>query len=113
MYLLDTNVILELLLDQDRAGEVEELFEILPTDEICLSDFSLYSIGIILLRRREYGAFTKLASDLYAAGVAIMRLNTNDLLNVPDGAQQFTLNFDDAYQYTLAKNYDCTLVSFD
>lgn len=56
MYLLDTSVVLELLLDQDRAGDLKEL------------------TGI---------------------------------------AQQFGLDFDDAYQYAIAERYGLIIVSFD
>jgi len=50
MYLLDTNIILELLLDQDRAAEVERFLRTTPPGRLYFSEFSLYSLGIILFR---------------------------------------------------------------
>lgn len=50
MYLVDTNVWLELLLDQEHAGDVRRFLDQIQPAELALSEFSLYSIGIILTR---------------------------------------------------------------
>jgi predicted nucleic-acid-binding protein len=42
-YLLDTNIILEYLLDQEKSGEVESFFISSQADQMFLSEFSLYS----------------------------------------------------------------------
>jgi len=43
MYLLDTNIILEYLLDQEKSGDVEQFFLEMSADQLYLSEFSLYS----------------------------------------------------------------------
>ena len=45
MYLLDTNILLELLLDQDRADEVEQFIR--ERANLYVSDFSFHSLGVI------------------------------------------------------------------
>ena len=47
MYLLDTNIWLERLLDQERTEEVGQVLTQLPSDEIAITDFSFHSIGVI------------------------------------------------------------------
>jgi hypothetical protein len=51
MFLLDTNIILEYLLDQDKSDEVEKFFKRYSPEEMYLSEFSLYSLGIICSHR--------------------------------------------------------------
>ncbi len=60
-YLLDSNIILELLLDQQRADEVETFLASAPTEQLFLSDFSLHSLGGDSLSSAESG-------HLYARG---------------------------------------------
>jgi uncharacterized protein len=48
VYLLDTNVILELLLDQERADDVERLLLETEAKHLHLSEFAFYSLGIVL-----------------------------------------------------------------
>jgi len=43
VYLLDTNIILELLLDQDRADQVAAFLSQAVPDSLHISEFSLYS----------------------------------------------------------------------
>jgi len=47
-YLIDTNIWLELILEQEKQAQVRQFFEHVPTDNFGMSDFSVYSIGIIL-----------------------------------------------------------------
>jgi len=58
MYLLDTNIFLELLLDQERADDVEKLLRSAPRERFHISEFSLYSVGIdrqLRCRLRSHG----------------------------------------------------------
>jgi predicted nucleic acid-binding protein len=41
MYLLDTNIILELLLDQDKSDEVERFLRDIPPEQLYLSEVKL------------------------------------------------------------------------
>ncbi|MFA4701995.1 PIN domain-containing protein [Pyrococcus kukulkanii] len=46
-------------------------------------------------------------------GVTLLRLSLFDLDDVIKASKKFNLDFDDAYQYTLAKKYNLKIVSFD
>ena len=56
MYLLDTNTLLEFLLDQENANDVEKMLQSIPPVNLYISEFSLYSIGVIMLRRKMHDA---------------------------------------------------------
>ncbi len=114
MYLLDTNILLELLLNQKNAGDVERLLLNIPAQNLYLTEFSLYSIGIILIRQKKHSAFVSMVEDLIErAGVNVLRCLPGDLREVVGYAQSFNLDFDDAYQYAIAERYGLTIVSFD
>jgi uncharacterized protein len=114
MYLMDTNTFLELLLNQERADEVEQLLRNISLDLLNLSEFSLYSIGIILLRQRRYDVFIQFVSDLLInSRIGLLRLSADDMERISETAQRFNLDFDDAYQYVVAEIYDLAIVSFD
>jgi len=57
MYLADTNLIAEILLRQTKAGEVKRFLENTAPEGLYLTEFSLYSLGIILLRRKMHDYF--------------------------------------------------------
>ena len=50
MYLVDTNIWLERLLDQAKSEEVGRFLSDTPPNQLIISDFSLHSIGVILDR---------------------------------------------------------------
>ena len=56
MYLVDTNVWLELFLEQEKAAEVRRFFQQVEARLIAITEFSLYSIGVILTRLK-YGHY--------------------------------------------------------
>ena len=114
MYLLDTNIFLELLLDQDKADDVEKLLRSVPKEKLNISEFSLYSMGIVLFRRRLFDVFVRFVEDLIImGGVRLLRLSAGDAKELAEVAQRFGLDFDDAYQYAVAERYGLTIVSFD
>jgi len=114
MFLMDTNIWLELLLDQDKAEEVRRLLEAEEARQFALTDFSLYSLGVILTRLKKDEVFLDFLSDtLEDSAVRLIRLDTASLKEVPIVRRKFGLDFDDAYQYLAAEKYDLTLVSFD
>ena len=50
---------------------------------------------------------------LFTGAIAVVRLETEDLLSVCKTAEMTGLSFDDAYQYVAAEKHNLTLVSFD
>ena len=116
MYLLDTNILLELLLDQDNADQVERFLLSAPRENIFLSEFSLYSLGIVLLRKNLLGVFIQLVDDLLLqGGIRLARLGPEEMSILVDNVNRFGLDFDDAYQYqyTAAQLRKLSIISFD
>jgi len=114
MYLLDTNIFLELLLDQDKADEVEKFLRSTSREKLHISEFSLYSIGIILFHCHLPETFKRFVDDLLVTGgLRLLRISISDIETLASRAKEFDLDFDDAYQYVISEKYDLTLVSFD
>ena len=62
MYLVDTNIFLEILLQQDKSEKCKTFLN----DNLGLlniSDFSLHSIGVILFRQNQESAFQRFIAD--------------------------------------------------
>jgi len=114
VYLLDTNIFLELMLDQGEAESVQALFNMnIPTD-LFISDLAFHSIGIILYQKNAAHLFSDFVRDLFGkGGITILSLCCEDITRVEEVAAAFGLDFDDAYQYVVAEKYDLILVSFD
>lgn len=114
MYLVDSNVWLELLLEQERAEEVDQFLQIVGTDELWITEFTIYSMGIIMTRLNKNDIFKDFLSDvLEDSGVKRVCLSISDLKRVIQVGKIFRLDFDDSYQYVAAEKNDLYLVSFD
>lgn len=114
MYLIDTNVWLELLLEQERANEVRQFLQWVDSYQLSMTEFSLYSIGIITTRLKKEAVFETFISDILEdTGVKRVCLSPSDLRNVIFAGKMFHLDFDDALQYVAAKRDRLLLVSFD
>ena len=100
IFLVDTNVWLELLLAQEKAEEVKEFLQTVEAASLAISEFSLYSIGIILSRFKKDELFKEFLSDtIEEAKVVRICLKVKELKEIPSIRQQYKLDFDDAYQY--------------
>lgn len=114
MLLLDTNIILEIALEQEKAQECVNLLEQYDKIDFFISDFSIHSIGVILNKRNNLEKFDKLIEDLRLVLKAILSLDHYyDLKRLINIMKAFDLDFDDAYQYRIAEKYKLTIVSFD
>jgi predicted nucleic acid-binding protein len=112
MYLLDSNIFLELLLDQDKADEVERLLRTVLRERLHISEFSLYSVCIVLFHRNLFETFVRFVDDLVVTGGAhLLRLSVQDMEALAVIARQFSLDFDDAYQCVVAEKYGLEIIS--
>lgn len=112
--LIDTNIILEMILDQARADEARALLIQIEEHEFFLSDYSLHPIALLLFRRKQHHTFRQFLNDMIVrAGMVVVSVPAGELESVIAAAQRFNLDFDDAYQYVAAERYNLTLVSFD
>ena len=110
-YLLDTNIILEILLDQKRAEEAKQ-FIVSNIGNLYLSDFSLHSIGLHLFRKGLQKTFTNFAVD-FLSTISISVLPTQSYYSIEIKSKELGLDFDDTYQYLTAKDNSLCLVTFD
>jgi hypothetical protein len=114
MYLVDTNVWLERLLEQARAEEVAQFLDRIPSERLFVTDFAFHSLGVILTRLHKAEALVRFVQDTFIDGaVTLIHLRPEDTQQILNQIEQFTLDFDDAYQYVAAEKYNLTLVSFD
>ena len=114
MFLVDTNVWLELLLEQEKANEVRKFFQETKASEISITEFSLYSIGIVLYRLKKDALFEDFVSDIIEdSDISKIVLSVFEIKTVIETGRRFNLDFDDAYQYVAALEHGLTLVSFD
>ena len=104
MYLIDTNIWLERLLDQERSAEVGSFLDRMPSNLLFITDFTFHSIGVVMGRLNRMNAYLKFVDDVFINGaVTIIRLEPDDIQRLVEVMEQFKLDFDDAYQYTAAE----------
>lgn len=114
VYLLDTNIFLELLLDQKESESVRALLNSKAPDELGISDLAFHSIGIILYQKNAAHLFSDFIRDLFGeGGIAVFALGSEDMERLEHVSTTFNLDFDDAYQYVIAEKFGLVLISFD
>jgi predicted nucleic acid-binding protein len=110
-FLIDTNIFLEILLDQDKK-EICKQFLAQNIDQISISDFSLHSIGVILFRYRAEDLFADFISDI-VPNMTVLSCSAGQLSAVIQARKKLDLDFDDAYQYALARKHGLKVVTMD
>lgn len=110
-YLLDTNIFLEILLDQDKKEVCKNFLET-HTGEIFISDFSLHSIGVILYRHNKSDLFNQFLEDTLDK-IEIITLSKEKYREIDDVYNQYKLDFDDSYQFLLAQEHQMAIATQD
>ncbi len=114
MYLLDTNIWLERLLQQERSEEVGRLLSVLPSDQIIMTDITLHSIGVILGRLGSAHVLAPFVEDIFVRGEVRLASVPPVLMNrVVSAMEEYRVDFDDAYQYSVAELEGAEIVSYD
>ena len=111
MFLVDTNVFLEILLNQDKKEKCKEFLDS-NAGNLNITDFSLHSIGVILFKYGKGDIFQKFVEDVLS-NIKLLTLPTElykDIVNISKGMK---LDFDDAYQYNTAKYYGLKVATID
>ena len=111
MYLVDTNIFLEILLKQDKSKDCKDFLD-KNMDQINITDFSLHSIGVILFRQKEDELFSKFPDDTLPK-VHLTALPKDQYQLLTANRQKLKLDFDDSYQYSVCKHYGFKLVTMD
>ncbi|MDX1939205.1 MAG: PIN domain-containing protein [Saprospiraceae bacterium] len=109
--LVDTNIFLEIFLSQARRGDCEQYLN-QHIGYLYLSDFTLHSIGVILFKRGKYADYQQFTIDILPK-VQLLSLPQNQYFDLPLYASTYGLDFDDTYQFAIAKEYDLTIATMD
>jgi len=113
LYLLDTNIFLEVLLNREYSKVIQDLLNRDTATAFFVSDFSVYSIGIFLMHMNLPDQFGMFIDDLEIRDIRTVSISNTELKRIPQWCKRYDLDFDDAYQYAVADNYRLTLVSLD
>ena len=111
MFLVDTNIFLEILLGQEKKTICKEFLDN-NAGNLNISDFSLHSLGVILFRYDKEEVFRHFIEDVFPK-IAVLSLPGDSYLNVIRSKEILKLDFDDSYQYGLAKHYGLTIITMD
>ena len=111
MILVDTNIFLEILLDQDAKQRCKDFLSS-SIEQISISDFSLHSIGLILFRESKHEKYSQFIRDLLP-NIPLLTLTTESYLNLKEDAINYKLDFDDAYQFRIANEKGYEIATMD
>jgi predicted nucleic acid-binding protein len=111
MYLVGTNIFLEILLAQAKKEPCKEFLDTYAAS-VFISDFSLHSIGVLAFRTGQDAVFKDFLQDLFPH-CDIATLSRTGYAQLPYVKQHFRLDFDDAYQYQIAKEHALEIVTLD
>lgn len=111
MYLIDTNIFLEILLKQEKIEPCKDFLD-KHIGELHLSDFSLHSIGVILFKFKKDAIFLKFTEDTLPKA-HLVSLPKSQYQSIIKSRKQQKLDFDDAYQYTVCKHHGLRLITMD
>ena len=99
MYLIDTNIFLEIFLNQERASECQELLISIQDREVVyyVSSFTIHSIEVILERNELCGPLIDFLQDIHK-NKRLKRFDTDTLqeLEAIKLEKNLNLDFDDA-----------------
>ena len=116
-YLVDTNIFLEVILSRRRKEECKNLLKQISAGKIrgMLTDFSLYSLMLIMVSHKRYSEIKKFLSSLVAyKGLFVYNCTLDDKINCIDIALNEGLDVDDSIQYAAALSLNAkAIISFD
>lgn len=110
-FLIDTNIFLDIFLNQQKNQICMEFLEN-HHNSLFISDFSLHSIGIILTHADKTELFKVFMNDILDT-IPILKMPDIKYLDIVDVINDSKLDFDDSYQYLIAKNNELSLVTID
>ncbi len=117
MYLIDTNIFLEVMLARQRKNECKAFLKALKEGikNAFVTDFSIYSIMIIMASLSKISELKIFLSSLSAyKGITIYRSRLTDMLKAVEISMKRGLDIDDSIQYSSALSLGAkAIVSFD
>jgi len=116
MHLIDTNIFLELLLDQEKKQSAHEILTQIETGKLnaVISGFSLHSIEFILCVKKKHAILREFLQALDEfPNLSIYYTTLEEDLKILDIVDRTSLDFDDANQYYVAKKFNAEIITFD
>jgi len=101
MYLVDTNIFLEILLNDPNRAACETFLND-NIDNLHISDFSLHSMGVILFKKNRSELYQKFINDVMPR-MALVTIPTTFHVCLINSRTTYHFDYDDAYQYCTAK----------
>ena len=111
-YLVDTNVLLEIALRREHWESAQNFLGSIPASELAISTFKLHSLGFFLIRRTPE-VFDAIVADVVSRVIPVLEVAPASLNRVSRAARDHSLDFEDAFAYTVAEMHNLTIVSFD
>ena len=115
-YLIDTNIILEWLLKQEKSRQCRLLLGRIKRNQLkaVITAFGLYSIEISLTRRKKFTILNKFLGFLQdLENLTIYQTSLQEEKEIIKIIKKYNLDFDDALHYFTAQNNNWQLVSLD
>lgn len=113
-FLLDTNILLEIALDQAKRLEAQQFIAAAHADSLSLSDLAFFSIGIKLFKEARSTRFQELLENIFVPEVVrVISLPMEERLHLSGDMDAYRLDFDDAYQFRCASHFGLSLVTYD
>jgi predicted nucleic acid-binding protein len=110
-YLVDTNIFLEILLNQAGRKKCEAFLQG-EKGAAWISDFTLHSIGVLLFRQKRPELFDRFAADTLPQ-FTILSLSEAGYSELTDANTRYALDFDDAYQFSVARENNLAIATQD
>ncbi len=117
MYLIDTNIFLEVMLSQEREEECKILLQMLRKGKVkgVVTDFTIHSIIVLLSRFKKLKELRNFLQSLTAyKGLYIYTTSIAEEIKATKIAEEKGLDMDDAIQYAVALSINAkAIISFD
>jgi predicted nucleic acid-binding protein len=110
-YLVDTNLFLEILLNQAGRKKCETFLQG-EQGAAWISDFTLHSIGVLLFRQKRPELFDQFTADTLPQ-FTILSLSETGYSRLAEVNTRHGLDFDDAYQFSVARENNLTIATQD
>ena len=110
-YLIDTNIFLEILLDQEKKEKCKKYLNN-RIGFLNISDFSLHSIGVILFKSRKDEIYQSFINDTFPR-INLLCLPKDEYDKVLEISKEYNLDFDDSYQTAIADTFDLKISTLD
>jgi predicted nucleic acid-binding protein len=111
VFLVDTNIFLEILLKQAKKESCKKFLDD-NIGNLNITDFSLHSIGVILFRYDKEDIFQKFIKDAMP-NIKLLSIPIKLYEEITNASRNLNLDFDDAYQYNAAKYYGLKVATMD